>query len=437
MDPRPPLAKPRSKCPWNWVCGIVVAVLLVAASGVGLVISLVSFLDNGSTLRASAQHDGAFPTSSSDGFRDPHHTVEKRKLQVLGVNADESAGGGLLKQYTSFAKYALESSNSSEPLPLPLVAPIGERSLLSIPLITIIGVQQKGGTTNLRRNLLTHPLVTGMPNEVHFFDQDPDIYPKLGHWQGDGRERELSPGAIGRILSEYAKTCLEEGKPKMKPAWHKNVAAMSRGVIVESSPRYILSPIAPYRMRMVLPRAKLVVVLRDPTDRYFSQLRMVMCKTEPDPGYMSLEEQISTHFHPPGQAKGYIKRAEAAYKPYGERCRGENATSADLWNCYKAMATHNPLHRGLYADQLERWFRVYDKSQILVIDSAEMFVNFTETVAVVAEWAGLPEHEFEYDKHEFKGACRDKIRYHNQPDFFADGGRYVEKEKRACFLSVD
>lgn len=58
-----------------------------------------------------------------------------------------------------------------------------------------------------------------------------------------------------------------QGKPKKKPAWHKNVAAMSRGVIVESSPRYILSPIAPYRMRMVLPRAKLVVVLRDPTVR--------------------------------------------------------------------------------------------------------------------------------------------------------------------------
>lgn len=35
--------------------------------------------------------------------------------------------------------------------------------------------EQKGGTTNLRRNLLTHPLVTGMPNEVHFFDQDPDM----------------------------------------------------------------------------------------------------------------------------------------------------------------------------------------------------------------------------------------------------------------------
>lgn len=48
---------------------------------------------------------------------------------------------------------------------------------------------------------------------------------------------------------------------------HKKVAAMTRGAIVESSPRYILSPIAPYRMKMVRPHAKLVVVLRDPTDR--------------------------------------------------------------------------------------------------------------------------------------------------------------------------
>lgn len=50
-------------------------------------------------------------------------------------------GGGLLKPYTSFAEYALESSKSTEPFPLPLVTPLGQRSLMSIPLITIIGVQ--------------------------------------------------------------------------------------------------------------------------------------------------------------------------------------------------------------------------------------------------------------------------------------------------------
>lgn len=50
-------------------------------------------------------------------------------------------GGGMLKWYTSFAEYALESSKSTEPTPLPLVTPLGQRSLMSIPFITIIGVQ--------------------------------------------------------------------------------------------------------------------------------------------------------------------------------------------------------------------------------------------------------------------------------------------------------
>ncbi|CAN0568359.1 unnamed protein product, partial [Ectocarpus sp. 12 AP-2014] len=38
-------------------------------------------------------------------------------------------------------------------------------------------------------------------------------------------------------------------------------------VTVESSPRYIFNPLAPYRMGMVQPFARLVLVLRDPTDR--------------------------------------------------------------------------------------------------------------------------------------------------------------------------
>lgn len=36
---------------------------------------------------------------------------------------------------------------------------------------------------------------------------------------------------------------------------------------VESSPEYMVNPLAPYRMRMVYPHAKIIVLLRDPTDR--------------------------------------------------------------------------------------------------------------------------------------------------------------------------
>ena len=62
--------------------------------------------------------------------------------------------------------------------------------------------------------------------------------------------------------------------------------------------------------------------------------------------------------------------------------------------------------------------------QIMVIDSSEMFADFTAVVAAVADFAGLPEYSFEYNSsHEFKGGdCPERERTHSN-DYFADGGR--------------
>ena len=38
-------------------------------------------------------------------------------------------------------------------------------------------------------------------------------------------------------------------------------------VIVDTSPRYFVNPLVPYRIKMVRPGAKFVLVLRNPTDR--------------------------------------------------------------------------------------------------------------------------------------------------------------------------
>lgn len=57
-------------------------------------------------------------------------------------------------------------------------------------------------------------------------------------------------------------------------------------------------------------------------------------------------------------------QADEGYEPYTALCRGENASATDLWRCYQAVKVFNPLYRGLYADQLERWFRVFDRSQV-------------------------------------------------------------------------
>lgn len=43
---------------------------------------------------------------------------------------------------------------------------------------------------------------------------------------------------------------------------------------MDSSPRYIFNPLVPYRINMVRPGAKFVIVLRDPTDRYCTGIYM-------------------------------------------------------------------------------------------------------------------------------------------------------------------
>ncbi|CAN0450533.1 unnamed protein product, partial [Ectocarpus sp. 8 AP-2014] len=92
-------------------------------------------------------------------------------------------------------------------------------------------------------------------------------------------------------------------------------------------------------MKMVLPAARLVLILRDPTERYFSHLRMMMCGTRDGETFDQLEERLETHFHIPGRVKEYLEQGEASYKPYTPLCRGEGARAKDLLRCWKAMVT--------------------------------------------------------------------------------------------------
>jgi len=51
----------------------------------------------------------------------------------------------------------------------------------------------------------------------------------------------------------------------------------------------------------------------------------------------------------------HIWQAEREYTPYTPICTGVNATAADLAACNTQIWKRNPLHRGIYADQLERY----------------------------------------------------------------------------------
>src|SRR5438067_227401 len=111
-----------------------------------------------------------------------------------------------------------------------------------LPDFLIIGTQ-RGGTTSLYHYLKTHPCVeSATTSDTHFFD------------------KKFSKG-LGWYRGHF-------------PTWMEKYYAQMRGqrfVTGEASSSYLFHPHVPKRVVQVLPHVKLIVLLRNPVDRAYSQ----------------------------------------------------------------------------------------------------------------------------------------------------------------------
>lgn len=191
-------------------------------------------------------------------------------------------------------------------------------SLRCQPDFIIIGAQ-KSGTTSLFQYLSQHPQVRpGFTKEVHFFD--------------GGKV----PG-----IDTYA----------MGVGWYKAHFPLKnridlRFITGEASPLYLFNPLAPQRIFNLLPRVKLIALLRNPAER-----------------------ALSHYYHEKKKGREPLPILEA-FKSEDERIK-----EAINSQCYKKLnfINYSYLKRGLYAEQLERYFKVFNRSQILVINSGDFF----------------------------------------------------------------
>jgi Sulfotransferase domain len=131
----------------------------------------------------------------------------------------------------------------------------------------------------------------------------------------------------------------------------------------EATPDYLFHPLAPERLRELLPEAKLIVLLRDPIDRAISNYHHnVSHRVESRPLEQALDD----------------RREEG-----GAEREGLHPDHPD-YGRYAYLA------RGRYAEQLERWFAVIPRDRFLILDSARLFEDTAGTVALAFEFAGLP-----------------------------------------------
>ena len=192
-----------------------------------------------------------------------------------------------------------------------------------LPHFIIIGAQ-RGGTTSLYNYLTAHPQIVGMPRrEVHFFT--------LHYERGFEWYREQFPSLLRSRLSRFTTAELIAG---------------------ESTPYYLFHPRVPERLHKMLPQVKLIALLRNPIDRAYSHYHLVKRKNQET---LSFEE---------------------ALKVEPERLAGEEEKMRSDPAYYSLHHHHHAyLRRGLYAEQLERWYALFPREQIHVVASEELYAD--------------------------------------------------------------
>lgn len=210
-----------------------------------------------------------------------------------------------------------------------------------LPDFFIIGAQ-KGGTTALYSYLVQHPgILAATRKEIHYFD-NPENRAKgkswyASHFCSKSYENKLA-GKLGYM------PITGEATPDMN------------------------MPLNPKFVHELLPDVKLIALLRNPVDRAFSQYHLnqrILRET------LSFEEAIS-------QSATSVSR---------ERAENEQL--------YRNSPLRSYITRGLYAEQLERWYQYYPKERLYIICSESYFENSNPELKKVLEFLSLPDFEFD------------------------------------------
>lgn len=210
-----------------------------------------------------------------------------------------------------------------------------------LPDFLILG-SMKCGTTSMHGWLIEHPFVAPTRKDIHFFSIH---YGRRASWY--------------RCYFPYARDrdafAAEHGRPF---------------ICGEATASYLADHRTPRRAAQLVPEARLIVCLREPADRAYSQYHYFRRKGE-EP-LESFEEAIASEDE----------------RLCGEESREIRDPRYHSWQVYR----WGYLRTSRYAEHLERWLEVFPREQFL-------FLKFEDVVAVperaleqIHEHLGLPPH---------------------------------------------
>lgn len=214
------------------------------------------------------------------------------------------------------------------------------------PDFLLIGTK-RGGTTSLFTYLLQHPGILGMfpqarglKSPAYFFEH----FARGENWYRSHFHTAAYRSTVERRLGYQPLTG-------------------------ESSPYYLYDPRIAARVANAIPSVKVIVLLRHPVKRAFSQYQdNVQNGLEP----LSFEDALAAE---PTRVSGELERMDA--DPY------YYSVAHDFFG-YR--------DRGVYLPQLERWYDALPESQLLVLPSEEFYSDEQAVFDQTCEFLGLPKY---------------------------------------------
>jgi hypothetical protein len=244
-----------------------------------------------------------------------------------------------------------------------------------LPDFLIIGAQ-RGGTSSLYKYLEGHPsIVASVRKEVEYFS------------------RRYSLG-----LSWYR----SHFPTRVRKAYLEGIR---RGKILtfEATPDYLFLPTAAARAAEVVPDAKIVVLLRNPTDRAFSHYQhMVRLGFES----LSFEDAISAE--------------SARLADDVQRIRED-----PFYDC-RNYRRFSYVSRGIYIDQLEVWMAHFARDRFLILKSEDFFADPARVYREVLSFLNLaPWEPSEFLKYNYPRGRALRERHLARPSAFGEAARHM------------
>jgi len=221
------------------------------------------------------------------------------------------------------------------------------RRLRILPDFIIIG-SPKCGTTALYDYLIQHKNVfPALWKEIYFFDR---YYPRGINWYRSNFCFNLTKFFLTKIKQQEF-------------------------ITGESTPTYIHHPLVAKRIAKHLPNVKLIVLLRNPTERAYSHYQM-----EKRLGYENLE-------------------FDEALEKENERLEGKEKRMIEDPNYYSYdWQIHSYRHGGHYAELLQKWFDIFPKKNFLILKTDDFNANPSKIFYQVLDFLNLPKQDVNYNK---------------------------------------